>query len=65
MYISHYVFYKIDYPNGEPWVHSVTLRTFGTPQEENSVTREMRRQEYRTLRVKEDIYRIIQAAMAH
>lgn len=65
MYVSHYVFYKVDYPNGEAWVHSVVLRTFYAPQEENSVTRDMRKDGYKTLRVRDDIYRIIEAAMAH
>lgn len=64
MYISHYVFYKVDYDeNGQGTVHSVHLQTFVTQQLENSVTRMKRQEGFETLRVDENIYNIIGAVM--
>ena len=64
MYIARYVFYKVDFDaEGQGTVHSVHLQEFQSPQMENSVTRMKRQEGFKTLRVNENIYRIIGAVM--
>jgi hypothetical protein len=64
MYLSRYVFYKIEYDaEHQPNIHSVHVQTFSTPQEENSVVRVRRRAGYQTLRVNDNIYKIIEATL--
>ena len=65
MYTAKYVFYKIDYDHlGQETVHSVKLQEFNKPQEEITVTRDRRREGFKTLRVSNDIYRILSATQA-
>jgi hypothetical protein len=65
MYISRYVFYKVQYPKpGEPLIKDIRLEVFDTPQAEHSKTRKMREQGFKTLRVNEHIYKLMLAAQA-
>lgn len=65
MYIQRYAFYKIDFPKpGQSFCHSIVLKTYESPQHENSDTREMRKKGFKSLRVNEQIYNLLLAAQA-
>lgn len=52
MYISYFLFYRVEYPSpGEMKIHEMSVHTFGSPQEENTKVREMRRNGYMTKRL--------------
>lgn len=65
MYISHYIFYKVDYSNpGVHRYHDLHVMEFTTPQEEHSYCREQRAEGYFTKHLNVDLYRIFEAALS-
>jgi hypothetical protein len=65
MYISHYVFFKMVFPEGGGSKPSdVKVKVFHSPQEEHRLVRTMRTNGYRTLRAPKDTWELVKAAGA-